>query len=215
MSYRHLFSFFLFYFLLYVLQFIESLLKFRWYFISISIVCLSINPDSWDVAIIYGIFIVTETLSLNLSCVFPLTQILEMLLLYGIIIVTDRLQPSHLSIFFFTYKFSIVLSLQIDQYGLQCDSFLSVFLFFWSWLKFVYQTPIKWVQEIDNDSRACRWNWSRWEVNISSLGPKGIDWKWILLFVLFFFFFFILISLLEKKCCSIMNEIEFSWSQNY
>ena len=107
MSYCHLFSFFLFYFLLYVLQFIKSLLKFRWYFISISIVCLSINLDSWDAAIIYGIFIVTETLSLNLSCVFPLTQILEMLLLYGIIIVTDRLQPSHLSIFFLPINFQL------------------------------------------------------------------------------------------------------------
>ena len=48
-------------------------------------------------------------------------------LLYGILAVTNRLQPPHLSYFFFLYKFSIVLSPQIDQYGLQWDNLLSVF----------------------------------------------------------------------------------------
>ena len=68
------------------------------------------------------------TLSPYLLCVSPLTQTLEMPLLYGILIVTDRLQPPHLlTSHFFSYKFSIVLSLQIDWYGLQRDSFLSVF----------------------------------------------------------------------------------------
>ena len=72
--------------------------------------------------------IVTDTLSPNFSCVFPLTQTLKIPLLYGILIVTDRLQPPHLSLFFFfSYKFSIVLFLQIGRYGLQYDSFLSVF----------------------------------------------------------------------------------------
>ena len=79
-------------------------------------------------SLLYGIFILTDTLSPNLLCVSPLTQTLEMLLLYGILIVTNRLQPPHLlTSHFFFYKFSIVLSLQIDQYGLQWDGFLSVF----------------------------------------------------------------------------------------
>ena len=49
-------------------------------------------------------------------------------LLYGILTVTNRLQPPHLltSHIFFLYEFSIVLSPQIDRYGLQWDSFLSV-----------------------------------------------------------------------------------------
>ena len=77
--------------------------------------------------LLYRILIVTDTLSPNLSCVSPLIQALEMLLLYGILIVTDRLQPPHLlTSHFFFYKFSIVLCLQIDRYGLQSDSFLSV-----------------------------------------------------------------------------------------
>ena len=46
-------------------------------------------------------------------------------LLYGILTVTNRLQPPHLltSHIFFLYEFSIVLSPQIDRYGL----LLSVF----------------------------------------------------------------------------------------
>ena len=51
---------------------------------------------------------------------------LHMPLLYGILTVTNRLQPPHLS-FFFLYKFSIVLSPQIDRYGLQWDNLFSVF----------------------------------------------------------------------------------------
>ena len=82
--------------------------------------------------VLYGILIATDTLSPKLSCVSPLTQTLEMPLLYGILIVTDKLQPPHLltSLFlflFFSYKLSIVLSLQIDRYCFQCNSFLSVF----------------------------------------------------------------------------------------
>ena len=80
-----------------------------------------------ETPLLYGILKVTDTLSPNLSYVSLLTQTLEMPLLYGILIVTDRLQPPHLSFFFFFYKFSIVLSLQIDWNGLQWDSFLSVF----------------------------------------------------------------------------------------
>ena len=67
------------------------------------------------------------TLSPILLCVSPLTQTLQMLLLYGILIVTDKLQPLHLLTFhFFLYKLLVVLSPQIDRYGLQWDSFLSV-----------------------------------------------------------------------------------------
>ena len=77
--------------------------------------------------LLYGILIVTDTLSPNLSYVSPLTQTLKMLS-YGILIVTNRLQPPHLlTSHFFFYKFSIVLSLQIDWYDFQWDSFLSVF----------------------------------------------------------------------------------------
>ena len=79
-----------------------------------------------ETPLLYGILKVTDTLSPNLSCVSLLTQTLDMLLLYGILIVTDTLQPHFLTFFFF-YKLSIVLSLQIDWYGLQWDSFLSVF----------------------------------------------------------------------------------------
>ena len=73
------------------------------------------------------------------------------------------------------------------------------FPFFWSWLKFVYQNPIKWVQETDNDSRAHRQNWSKWEVNIDSPGPKSINSKWVMLFVLFLFFLFIYSHLITRK----------------
>ena len=48
---------------------------------------------------------------------------------YGILTVTNRLQPPHLltSHIFFLYKFSSVLSPQIDRYGHQWDNLLSVF----------------------------------------------------------------------------------------
>ena len=64
------------------------------------------------------------TLSPTLLCVSPLTQTLQILLLYGILIVINRLQPSHL-FFFSPINFSIVLSPQIDRYGLQWYSFLN------------------------------------------------------------------------------------------
>ena len=52
-----LFIFFLYFlFLFYRLPFIESLFKLRCYFISIFIVCHSINLDSWDVAIIWNFY---------------------------------------------------------------------------------------------------------------------------------------------------------------
>ena len=66
-------------------------------------------------------------LSPTLLCVSSLTQTLQMPLLYGIITVIDRLQPLHLlTSHFFLYKLSVVLSPQIDRYGLQWDRFLSV-----------------------------------------------------------------------------------------
>ena len=91
--------------------------------------CVSSLTQTLEMPLLYEILIVTNTLSPNLLYVSPLIQTLEMSLLYGILIVTDRLQPPQLYFFFlfFFYKFSIVLCLQIDRYGLQCDSFLSVF----------------------------------------------------------------------------------------
>ena len=83
-----------------------------------------------------------------------------------------------------------------------------VFLpFFLSWLKYVCQNPIKWVQETENDSRACRWNWSTWEANISSSGPKGMNSKWVLLFLWFWLFIYLFPShyLKKKKCNSILG----------
>ena len=81
-----------------------------------------------ETPLLYGILKVTDTLSPNLSCVSLLTQTLDMLLLFGILIVTVTLQPHFLTFFFFfSNKFSIVISLQIDWYGLQWDSFLSIF----------------------------------------------------------------------------------------
>ena len=164
------------------------------------------------------------TLSSTLSCVSPLTltQTLQMLLLYGISIITDRLQPPHhlTTFLFFLYKFSIVLSPQIDRYGLQWNSFLSdFFLLFRSWLKSVYQNSIKWVQEIGSDSRACRQKWSRWEKKISSPSPKGINSKWVLLFVLFLLFIYFHLITRKKNVVQfwdfMINKIELLWSKNY
>ena len=74
------------------------------------------------------------TLSSTLLYVSPLTQTLQMPLLYGIMIVTDSLQPLHLLTFpfflFIYYKLLVVLSPQIDWYGLQWDSCLSVLTIF-------------------------------------------------------------------------------------
>ena len=84
--------FFHFYFLIYLLAFIEPLFKFRCYYV---------------------------------KCYY-----LHMPLLSEILTVTNRLQPSHLSFFFFLYKFSIVSSPKIDWYGLQWDNLLSVFPIF-------------------------------------------------------------------------------------
>ena len=70
------------------------------------------------------------TLFPTLLCVSPLAQTPQMPLLYEILIVTGRLQPPHLFfiyLFIYFYKFSIVLSLQINQYVLQWDIFLSIF----------------------------------------------------------------------------------------
>ena len=90
------------------------------------------------------------TLFRTLLCVSPLVQTLQMPLLYEILIITSRLQPPHLLTFFFSfflYKFSIVFSPQIDRYGLQWDSFLSIFPVLLVMAQVHCQNPIKWVQE--------------------------------------------------------------------
>ena len=149
--------------------------------LSLNLSCVSPLTQTLEMSLLYRILKVTDTLSPNLSCVSLLTQTFEMSLFYGIPIVTDRLQPPHLS-FLFSINFQLFSLYKLISMALNGIVSWVFFRFFQSWLKSIYQYSIKWVQETDSDSRACRRNCNRWEVNISSPSPKGINPKWVLLF---------------------------------
>ena len=139
------------------------------------------------------------TLSPTLLCVSSLTQTLQMPLLYGIITVIDRSSPLHLlTSHFFLYKLSVVLSPQINRYSLQWDSFLSVLTVLSIMTQVCIPKPNQ-MSARDNDPRACRWNWSTWEANIRSPSPKGMNSKWVLLFLLFLLFIYFHLITWKKK----------------
>ena len=97
--------------------------------------------------------------------------------------IDNNLLTSSPIIFFFFINFQLF-SPQIDWYGLQWDNFLSVFSIF----SIMTQVCLPKLNQISARNGACKRNWSMWEANISSLGPRSMNSKWVLLFVLFLFY---------------------------